>query len=182
VPDGPATERRRAEAAAAVDGNKWLVRTGEKIVGAHEVVGREQYEKLRALRDALHARGVEERSPLATWGRVLGSVLLNALLVALLFVALLLFRPALYRNLRVVALFALAFLLIIGTAALVGRMPEPRAELVPVALAAVLFSILFDPRISLVAVMVLAVLVGAQGPFSGTNALFVLLIGAWPRR
>ncbi|HZF68791.1 MAG TPA: HDIG domain-containing protein [Gemmatirosa sp.] len=177
VPDGPATERRRAEAAAAVDGNKWLVRTGEKIVGAHEVVGREQYEKLRALRDALHARGVEERSPLATWGRVLGSVLLNALLVALLFVALLLFRPALYRNLRVVALFALAFLLIIGTAALVGRMPEPRAELVPVALAAVLFSILFDPRISLVAVMVLAVLVGAQGPFSGTNALFVLLIG-----
>jgi hypothetical protein len=56
-------------------------------------------------------------------------------------------------------------------------MPSPRPELVPVALAAVLFSILFDARISLVAAMVLAALVGGQGPFRGTNASFIMLVG-----
>lgn len=177
VPDRVATDRRRAEAAAAVEGDRWFVREGEKIVGAHEVVGREQYEKMRALRGAYEDRGVARRSALESVGRVVGAVLLNALIVGLLFVTLLLFRPPLYRNVRVVALFAIVFLAVLATAAIVARMGEPRPELVPVALAAVLFSILFDPRISLIAAMVLAVLVGAQGPFRGTNALFFLLVG-----
>jgi putative nucleotidyltransferase with HDIG domain len=50
-------------------------------------------------------------------------------------------------------------------------------ELIPIALAAVLFSVLFDPRISLIAAMVLAVLIGGQSMFRGTNALFINLVG-----
>jgi putative nucleotidyltransferase with HDIG domain len=52
-----------------------------------------------------------------------------------------------------------------------------RTELIPIALAAVMFSVLFDSRISLIAAMVLAVLIGGQSVFRGTNALFINLIG-----
>jgi cyclic-di-AMP phosphodiesterase PgpH len=175
--DRAATDRRRAEASRSVEADRWFVRAGEKVVGAHEVVGREEYEKLRALRDALQNRGAAERSPARGAARVAGAVLYNLVLIVVLMVTLLLFRPQFYRSFRVILLFAVAFLLVIATAAAVARMPSPRPELVPVALAAVLFSILFDPRISLVAAMVLAVLVGGQGPFRGTNASFILLVG-----
>ncbi len=177
VADRPTTERRRGEAAQSVEADRFYVRAGEKIVGAHEVVGREEYEKLRGFRDALQRRGQAESSPARGAARVAGTVLYNLVLIVVLGVTPLLFRPQLYRSFRVILLFAAAFLLVIGTAAAVARMPTPRPELVPVALAAVLFSILFDPRISLVSAMVLAVLVGNQGPFRGTNALFILLVG-----
>jgi putative nucleotidyltransferase with HDIG domain len=59
----------------------------------------------------------------------------------------------------------------------IARTEPVRPELVPVAFAAVLLSLLFDQRISLVGVMVLAVLIGGQSAFRGTNALFMNLIG-----
>jgi len=46
-----------------------------------------------------------------------------------------------------------------------------------VAVAAITFSITFDPRISMIAVMILAVLMGGQSDFRATNALFLNLIG-----
>ena len=52
-----------------------------------------------------------------------------------------------------------------------------RVELIPVAFAAVLFSVLFDSRFSLIAAMVLAVLIGAQSVFRGTNALYFAVLG-----
>ncbi|HEX7940583.1 MAG TPA: hypothetical protein VF488_02195, partial [Gemmatimonadaceae bacterium] len=47
--DRGATERRRQELRGSVDVNRYQVRTGEKIVGEHEVVGRPEFEKMRAL-------------------------------------------------------------------------------------------------------------------------------------
>jgi putative nucleotidyltransferase with HDIG domain len=51
-----------------------------------------------------------------------------------------------------------------------------RPELVPVALAAVLLSALFDRRISVVVTVVLATLVAGQSVYRGTNALFINLV------
>ncbi|MDF1502169.1 HDIG domain-containing metalloprotein [Roseisolibacter sp. H3M3-2] len=177
VPDRAATERRRAEAVAAIDPNRWLVRAGEKIVGAHEVVGREEFDKMRALQSAVADRGMAERSVARGATRVAGALLHNLVLIGVFGVTLLLFRPSLYGSMRVMGLFAVGFVLVLGAAAFVARMPNPRPELIPVALAAVLFSVLFDARISLVAVLLLAILVGSQGPFRGSNALFVVLLG-----
>ncbi len=175
--DRVATERARTDALAAIDQNKWFVRAGEKIVGAHEVVGREEFEKMRALRTAIAQRGMADRSVARGATRVAGALLHNLLLIGTFGLTLALFRPQLYRSFRVVTLFAVGFLLVLGTAAFVARMPTPRPELIPIALAAVLFSVLFDARISLVAVLVLAIFVGNQGPFRGSNTLFVLLVG-----
>ena len=171
--DRTSTERRRQDLQATVAVRKYEVRAGEKIVGAHVVVGREEHEKMRALRDEVQRRQGAEYAP----GRVFGAVLFNALVVTIFGITLLLFRPHLYASLRALLFFAAVYLLVLAAAALVSHAEPVHPELIPVALAAILFSVLFDSRISLIAAMVLAVLIGGQSAFRGTNALFINLIG-----
>lgn len=173
VSDAAATRIRRDELARSVSAVKHQIQAGEKIVGANEVVGREQHEKLRALRDALETR----RGSGYGLKRVAGGVMFNFLVVALLGVALVLFRPQVYGNLRQLLALAALAAVVVAAGAVVARVDTVRPELIPVAFAAVLLSLLFDQRISLVGVMVLAVLIGGQSPFRGTNALFMNLIG-----
>jgi putative nucleotidyltransferase with HDIG domain len=173
VPDPAATRLRRDELVRSVSPVKYQVQAGEKIVGANEVVGRGQHDKLRALRDALEAR----RGAGHGFKRVLGGVVFNFLVIALLGIALILFRPQVYDNVRHLTALAAIAAVVVAASAVVTRAEPVRPELVPVAFAAVLLSLLFDQRISLVGVMVLAVLIGGQSPFRGTNALFINLIG-----
>jgi putative nucleotidyltransferase with HDIG domain len=173
--DRGATEQRRQELRASVDPNLFQVRAGEKIVGEHEVVGRNAYEKMRALHNATQARALAQGQH-AT-GRVLGAIAYNALVFAIFGIAIVLFRPQLYDSYRSLALFALVSLLVLAGASAAAHAPTVYPELVPVALAAIILSILFDPRISMIAAMILAVLVGGQSIFRGTNALFMNLIG-----
>src|SRR2546427_4127713 len=72
VPNAAETERRRDELRKSVDPSKYIVRAGDRIVGAHEVVTSEAHEKLVALRNDLVRRG-------GATGRSLGG-LLRALL------------------------------------------------------------------------------------------------------
>jgi putative nucleotidyltransferase with HDIG domain len=105
--------------------------------------------------------------------RVTGAVLFNLLLLLVFGLTLLLYRPKLYRSFRALVLFAVVYLVVLAGAAIIGRTAITRPELVPVALAAVLFAVMFDSRISMIASMVLAVLIGSQAPFRGTSALFI---------
>ncbi|HUO52694.1 MAG TPA: HDIG domain-containing protein [Gemmatimonadaceae bacterium] len=173
VVDQAATDERRASALASVPTYLVQVRDGEKIVGAHEVVGRAEYEKMRALHDAAAGRHRgEEAVP-----RLVGAILYDMLLLAIFWIAIVLFRPALYGSMPALGLFAAVFLVVIAAAAAAAKWAPERPELVPVAFAAVILSIVFDPRISLVAAMILAVLVGGQAVYRGTNALFINLVG-----
>ena len=65
VYDRVATERARQELRRSVPNVKYALQLGEKIVGAHEVVGREEHEKMRALQDELAAprRQPAQREP-----------------------------------------------------------------------------------------------------------------------
>jgi putative nucleotidyltransferase with HDIG domain len=171
--DRVATERRRQELRNSVDTTRYIVRAGEKIVGAHEVVGKAEFDKMRAMHAALQTRSVGERKV----ARVVGAIAYNALVLAIFGVAIVLFRPQLYQSLRSLGLFALLFVVVLAGAAIAARTAKVYPELVPVALAAIILSVIFDPRISMIAAMILAVLVGGQGLFRGTNALFVNLVG-----
>lgn len=172
--DREATARLRDELRRSVDPVKYTVRAGEKIVGAHEVIGREEYEKLRAFRDQTQdsASGLT-----ASLGRSGGTIVFNLLLIGILGAALMLFRPQFYQAMRVVLLIALIFVIVLVVSRVIANDPESmRPELIPIALAAVLFSILLDARISMIATIVLVVLIGGQNVFRGTNALFLNLI------
>jgi putative nucleotidyltransferase with HDIG domain len=171
--DRPATESRRERARATVDPDRFVVRAREKIVGAHEVVGREEYDKMRTARDELLGRRGTERQ----YSRVAGAVLYNLLVIALFGVTLLLFRPQLYASMRALLVIAGSFVAVLVAANVISQAGTVRPELIPVALAAVVISVLFDARIGMIAAMILAVLVGGQGVYRGTSALFVMLIG-----
>jgi len=172
--DRVATEQARQALRKSVRNVKYTLQLGEKIVGAHEVVGREEREKMRALQDELARRGEGRRNA----SRVVGAVLFNTLVLAIFGLTLWLFRPQLYGSIRAVALFAIVFLIVIVASSLIAHVPQRmHPELIPVAFAAVIVSILFDPRIGMIAAMVLSVLIGGQSEFRGTNALFLNLIG-----
>ena len=57
-----------------------------------------------------------------------------------------------------------------------GARSTPTPEFVPIAFAGVLFSVLFDSRVSVFASLVLAALIGIQPPYLGTPALFLFLV------
>src|SRR5205807_2602562 len=57
IPDTLQTERRRDDLRRSVDPSKYIVRGGDRIVGAHEVVTSETHEKLVALHNELVRRG-----------------------------------------------------------------------------------------------------------------------------
>ncbi|MEX2177426.1 MAG: HDIG domain-containing metalloprotein [Gemmatimonadaceae bacterium] len=173
VLDRTQTERRREDLRRAVPVNKHSVLAGEKIVGAHEVVGRNEHDKLRALQQALGDRGGSR----PRFRRAVGAILFDFVIVLLLGVAIMQFRPQMYHDWRTLVVVAGLVGLVVLGAALVSHMRPLRPELIPVTLAAVVVSALFDQRISIVITMIVTILIGAQAPFRGTNALFVNLVG-----
>jgi hypothetical protein len=172
VPDRATTELRRQEVRASVPVEKYRVLAGEKIIGANEVVGREQNDKLRALHDAVDTYRGSQRGT----RRIFGSILFNFLLVALIGISVVRIRPAMYNNFRWLVMVAIAAALVLIGGAALAQLRPVRPELVPVALAAVLLSALFDRRISVVVTVVLATLVAGQSVYRGTNALFINLV------
>lgn len=168
------TERRRDARRRTVDSVVTVVLAGQKIVGAHEVVTEDAARKIAALRAALGSRGAGR-----TGGAVaaLGALGLNALIVGLFGVICFFYRPEVYGSGRSLAVFAAGFALVAVAAGLLARYAPARLELVPVALPAILFAVLFDGRIAAVAAMTLAALVGAQPALRGTEALFFAFVG-----
>jgi putative nucleotidyltransferase with HDIG domain len=173
VLDRAETQRRRDELRRSVATSKYSVRAGEKIVGAHEVVGREEHDKLRALQQRL----AQELGTRPRIRRAVGSILFDLAIIMLLGVTIYFFRPQLYSHWRSMVVVAALVALVLGTSALVSNMRPLRPELIPVAVVAVVLSALFDQRISMMLTMIVTILVGAQAPFRGTNALFINLVG-----
>ena len=173
VLDRAATDARRAELQQQVLPNKYQVRAQEMIVDANEVVQRPHYDKMRALRDEIQKRQRGE----SDFGRIVGSVLFNGLVISIFGITLLLFRAQVYSSIRALVMIATVFVIVIVLSALVSNLSPIRPELIPVGIAAIVLSILFDPRISMIAAMILAVLLGGQADFRATNALFLNLIG-----
>ncbi|MGE5101457.1 MAG: hypothetical protein ACM3SX_15835, partial [Deltaproteobacteria bacterium] len=125
VPDRAATELRRDDVRQSVAAAKYEVLAGEKIIGANEVVGREQNEKLRALHDAVDKYRGSQRG----FRRVVGSILFDFLLVALLGITLLIFRPIVYQTFRWVLMVAIAAALVVLGGAIVALPQSVRPEL-----------------------------------------------------
>lgn len=168
------TERRRDALRRTVDSVEAVVQPGEKIIGAHEVVDQVAAAKLAAYRAMLERGGAGRvRGALSALGLV-GS---EALLCVLFGVICFFIRPALYASARALGFFAAGFTVVVVAAGMLARWAPSRPELIPVAFAAILFSVLFDGRIAAVAAMVLAALIGVQPASGGTEALFLAFVG-----
>jgi cyclic-di-AMP phosphodiesterase PgpH len=174
VPNALETERRRDELRRSVDPSKYIVRAGDRIVGAHEVVTNEAHEKLVALHSDLVRRGGATSRSL---GGVLGSVLRDSLVLAIFWVLLVLYRRETYQERRQVALIGGLFGVVLLQAAAVARFAPQHPEIIVLPFMAMMLTVLFNGRVSMIAAMILAIVIGLQTVFHDLPALFLCLIG-----
>lgn len=174
VHDGGATEMARSEARAAVDTTAGFFLEGERLIAAHERVGRPEAERLRAYSNELVQRGIA--SGAGGLAAQAGSILYGLLLVGGVAVVLLFFRPDMYRDIRAVTIVMGHLLLVLVVASLIAAGSASQA-LIPIAFLALNIGILYDGLIALVVVMLAAALVAGQMAFFGLDVALLMIAG-----
>jgi len=174
IPDTLQTERRRDDLRRSVDPSKYIVRGGDRIVGAHEVVTSETHEKLVALHNELVRRGAAtSRSA----GGVLGPIVRDSLTLAIFWVLLVFYRRETYRELRQVSLVGALFGLVLLQAAAVAHFFPQHPEIVILPFLAMMLTVLLNGRVSMIAAMILSIVIGLQPVSHDVPALFLCVIG-----
>ncbi len=173
--DPVATSQERAAARQAVPLNKGNILAGEAIVRRGQVIRDIDRERLRAYEAALGEQGMAGTFD-RDWGSVLGSGVLNLLLLSLFGLLLFFFRAEVYRNFRWVLLQGILVLAYFVAAWGIASQSFP-SELLPIAFVALPVAVLWDGRMALVLALVLGVLSGAQPPFGEFSVMVVTLVG-----
>jgi hypothetical protein len=174
IPNRLETERRRNELRGSVDPSKYIVRAGDRIVGAHEVVTNDAHERLLALHAELLRRGAATTHSIRG---VIGPLLRDMLILSIFWVLLVLYRRETYRELRQVALIGGLFGLVLLEAAAVARFYPDYPEVVFLPFVAMTMTVLFNGRVSMIAAMILSIVIGIQPVFHDTPALFLCVVG-----
>lgn len=150
------TRRERERRADSVSPTLGAVLEGEAIVEKGQRITPEV-----ELRLSSFARVQREQGDLIMeWRLWLGRIMVATSLVFLLFLYLRLLRPALFQNWKHMVLIVLIYSIIIGFFALAVRIPLLEIWGVPVAMASVLLTILFDSRVAVFTTISLALLGG----------------------
>ncbi len=153
-PDPVAWQAEREAARAAVDSTIGVILQNERIVTANERVSRSDLIRLRVYNEELSRR----RGSLVTrGGQLAGSALFTSLLLALVGVVLLQFRPDVYREIRHFLIVVGLTSLIIAGAAVAEHLALPLL-LVPVVLVALAVGAVYDGLVALVVVLVATLL------------------------
>jgi cyclic-di-AMP phosphodiesterase PgpH len=163
------TDRRRDDLRRNVDRAKYVVRAGERIVGAREVVTQEAHEQLVALHRELVRRGAT--ASLGT-PAAMGAILRDSLVLSVFWVLLFFYRRESYREPRQVAIIGVLFALGLGGSAVVARIAPNHPELIPLPFAAMLLTVLFNGRVSMIGAMIMAIVIALQPAFHDQPALF----------
>jgi putative nucleotidyltransferase with HDIG domain len=174
IPKQLETERRRNELRGSVDPSKYIVRAGDRIVAPHEVVTNEAHERLVALHQELLRRGAATTYSIRG---VLGPLLRDTLLLSIFWVLMVFYRRETYGDLRQVALIGGLFAVLLVQAGIVARSYPDHPSIIFMPFVAMMMTVLFNGRVSMIAAMILAVVIGLQPVFHDIPALFLCLIG-----
>ena len=175
LPNLAETEADRDAARSSVPENKADVLQGEAIVRAAERITPETLERLDAYTVALERQGMFDSEETST-GAVLGAGLLTFMLLSIFGLLLYFSRPRVYANFRGLVLLALLTAAYFGAALGIHRL-EQAPELLPIAFVALPVAILWDTRISLLLVLVLAAITGTLSPFESYGTVLVIMGG-----
>ena len=176
--DHGATVRRQLEAERHVSPTRGRVVAGEEIVAEGQLVTPEIKLSLVSLERELQRRTGAQ----IQWGLIAGQGLLAIIAFAIFFLYLFIARRKAFDDNAMVLLIALVFAGIVGLFALAIRADPNYMYAVPVVVASVLLTVVFDSRIGLVGTLTLALIGGLifghnlQYPvavlFGGTLAIF----------
>jgi len=174
IPKPLETERRRNELRGSVDPSKYIVRAGDRIVAPHEIVTNEAHERLATLHQELLRRGAATTYSIRG---VVGPLLRDTLVLSIFWVLLLFYRSETYRDMRQVSLIGGLFALVLIQSGIVARSYPLHPEIIFLPFLAMMMTVLFNGRVSMIAAMILSIVIGLQPVFHDVPALFLCLIG-----
>ena len=172
VPDIALTSSRREQLRASVDPVKYHVSAGERITTVGQPVTEVARAKLAALMNELAERG--SGHPMLRGAA--GALLYNSAVMAAFWLLLLFYRRSTYDRLREVVFFGALFaMVLLLTAGLYNVFPG-RPELVPIAFATIVVTLLYNGQVGVAAAMTLAILLDGQWALRGSSILFFGLV------
>ena len=171
--DADATARARQATIDAVLPTRGRVRQDQVIVRRGDEVTPERFEQLRSLDLAQR-----ERSGETSWARtVVGRLLLVLSALVLFFLYVYLLRPAIYYDTRRLVLVCLVLGMVLLGYLIAGAFGGAAPLVVPVALASIVLTIVFDSRVGSFATMTLAALGGLVFGYDFPFAFATLIVG-----
>lgn len=173
--DGVATDQARRQARQTVPLTKGSRVQGEVFVRAGERITDDQRELIEAYNAALSEQGIGGEVD-RDWGTLIGSAILNLLILSIFGFLLFFFRSEVYGNFRWIFLQSLLVLVYFVAAWVIARQGFS-PELLPIAFVALPVAVLWDGRMALILALLLAVLTGVQAPFGEFSILIPALVG-----
>ena len=168
-----ATETRRDALARAVSPVKQRVLEGQAIVRQADLVGPETLERLQAYALEQRTRGGGETAQLSG-AVVIGAGLINLMLCSIFGLLLFFNRPEVYANFRWLVFIVLLVSVYFAAAVVIDR-SGIAVEWLPIAFVALPVAVLWDSRMALFLVLVLATITGTLSPFASYGTVLVLM-------
>lgn len=151
-----ATQSRIDEAVADISTSKGAVAKGQVIIRRGDIVTAKKLNMLQSLADARS----QNASTLERWLRYSGDVIAIIAILTIFFFYLYLYRRYIFSDNSMLLLVLLALILVCAGSSIVFQLDDISAYIVPVAIAPIILTIIFDSRVGLLATVTLALLTG----------------------
>ncbi|MFQ6677648.1 MAG: HD family phosphohydrolase [Fidelibacterota bacterium] len=170
--DKETTERRQQSRLDRVPRNQGIMLKDEMIVDANQRITPDIYQKLYSLASAISKRNLQQ----SVWEKIvayIGRLMIVGVVISFFFTFLLTYRSYIFNNWKMVLLISIIFVIIIGLTDLFVLRFELSEYLVPVSVAAMLLTILFDARIGFMGTISIALL---SGILIGNDLEFIVTV------
>ncbi|MBT4318616.1 MAG: HDIG domain-containing protein [Candidatus Marinimicrobia bacterium] len=182
--DRETTERRQQARQDRVPRNKGIILKNERILDANTRVTEDDLQKLFSLSVAIDNKAMQESSTDIALAYV-GRILVIGIIVSFFFTFLLTYRKPIFDDWRMVLLIGLIFSIEVGLAFLIKQNLELSEYLIPIIVAAMVLTIMFDARIAFMGItsiiLLVAILIGNNVEFMVT-AMFNSSVGIYAVR
>ena len=182
--DRETTERRQQARQDRVPRNKGIILKNERILDANTRVTEDDLQKLFSLSVAIDNKAMQESSTDIVLAYV-GRLLVIGIIVSFFFTFLLTYRKPIFDDWRMVLLIGLIFSIEVGLAFLIKQNLELSEYLIPIIVAAMVLTIMFDARIAFMGItsiiLLVTILIGNNVEFMVT-AMFNSSVGIYAVR
>ena len=182
--DRETTERRQQARQDRVPRNKGIILKNERILDANTRVTEDDLQKLFSLSVAIDNKAMQESSADIVLAYV-GRILVIGIIVSFFFTFLLTYRKPIFDDWRMVLLIGLIFSIEVGLAFLIKQNLELSEYLIPIIVAAMVLTIMFDARIAFMGItsiiLLVTILIGNNVEFMVT-AMFNSSVGIYAVR
>jgi len=168
--DRETTERRQQARQDRVPRNKGIILENERIVDANTRITDDDLQKLHSLSVAIDTKSMEEQR-LDVVLAYMGRILVIGIIVSFFFTFLLTYRTKIFEDWRMVLLIGLIFSIEVSLAYLFTQNLALSEYLIPMTVAAMVLTIMFDARIGFMGIISIILLVGI---LIGNNVEFMI--------